>query len=115
MTVLVLFVLGGKLLLPGLLLALLLLLTFSGALISVLARRIQTSCNCFGSGEKQVTQVDIWRNAVLVLCTCGGCILALQGTEQWQPGVFTWLLIGGVATVFVLIASSFDDIVRLLR
>lgn len=111
--VVLLVALGGGFLLPGFLLALILLLIFGGALISVLVRQIQTSCNCFGSNEKPVTQADIWRDAAFVLCALGGSVLTLGRTGLEQLEVLTWLLIGAMAIIFVLTASFLDDIVQL--
>src|SRR5690348_3348391 len=67
-TVVALMVIGGPFLFPGFALAILLLLLFCTALASVLIRRIQTACNCFGSTRKPVTRVDIWRNLGFLLC-----------------------------------------------
>lgn len=111
--VVLLVALGGRFLLPGFLLALVLLLIFGAALISVLVRQIQTPCNCFGSNEKSVTQADIWRDAAFVLCALGGSVLIIgrMGLEQLE--LLTWLLIGGMAIIFVLTTSFLDDIVQL--
>jgi len=106
--------LGGRFLLPGFLLALLLLLIFVGALISVLLRKIQTPCNCFGSNEKSVTQADIWRDTVFLLCALGGSVLTLGRMGREQLELLTWLLIAGMAIIFVLTASFLDDIVQLI-
>jgi uncharacterized membrane protein YphA (DoxX/SURF4 family) len=113
--VVLLMVPGGEFRLPGFLLALLLLLLFSGALISVLVRQIHTSCNCFGNSEKSVTQADIWRNAVFILCAMEGSFLTLGRSGPEQLEVLVWLLIGGIALIFVLMASFLDDIVQLIR
>ena len=113
--VVLLVALGGRFLPPGFLLAIILLLIFSGALISVLARQIQTSCNCFGSNERPVTQADIWRNAVFVLCALGGSSLTLGRISPEGLELVTWLLIGGIAIIFVLTASFLGDIVQLFR
>src|ERR1700737_4006721 len=72
-TVVLLVTIGGSLLLSGFVLATLLLLIFCGALASVLARRLQTACNCFGSSEKNVSSADIWRNLGFILCASVGC------------------------------------------
>ena len=91
------------------------MLIFGGALISVLMRQIQTSCNCFGSSEKPVTQADIWRNAAFALCALSGSALTIgrMGLEQLE--LLTWLLIGGMAIIFVLTATFLDDIIQLFQ
>jgi hypothetical protein len=113
--IVLLVALGGRFLLPGFLLALTLLLIFGGALISVLARQIHTPCNCFGSNEKSVIQADVWRDAAFALCALGGSVLTLgrMGLEQLE--VLVWLLISGMAIIFVLTASFLDDIVQLFH
>lgn len=113
--VVLLVVLDGRFLFPGFLLAIILLLIFSGVLISILARQIQTSCNCFGSNEKPVTQADIWRDAAFVLCALGGGVLTLGRVGLEQPELLMWFPIGGIAIIFVLIASFLGDIVQLFH
>lgn len=106
---------GGQLLLIGFLLAIALLLIFCAALISVLARSIQTSCNCFGTSEKPVTRVDIYRNITFILCSLIGFVLITQGTrsEQIEPGM--WLLSGVMAAIVVMMTISLDEIMQLFR
>lgn len=57
---------GGVYLGFGFALAACLLLVFCIALVSVLARRIQTPCNCFGATEQPVSSSDVWRNVVFM-------------------------------------------------
>src|SRR5579859_188906 len=58
--VVALVALGGQWLFSGFVLALVLFLVFCGALASVVVRKIQTPCNCFGASAKPVTPMDIW-------------------------------------------------------
>lgn len=107
--------LGSAFLLPGFLLALALLLVFSGALASVIVRKQRLSCNCFGASSQLVTPVDLWRNAGLGLCAVGGC-----GAQSWssqaQPlGLMEWLLVALVATIFVLLWTQLSSLVQLFR
>jgi hypothetical protein len=113
--VVLLVVLGGRFLFPGFMLAIILLLIFSGALISLFARQIQTSCNCFGSNEKLATQVDLWRDAAFVLCALGGGVLALGRAGLEQPKLLIWFPISGITILFVLTASFLGDIVQLFH
>lgn len=113
----VLFVaIGGPLLLPGFALAVLLLLMFCAALASVLIRRLHTSCNCFGSSNRPVTRVDIWRNVGFLLCAGGGCeaLIWTRGEQGSLTGI-AWLLIAMGAGVFVLIWVQLGEIAQLLR
>ncbi len=105
---------GGDLLLPGFLLALILLLIFSCALVSVLARRLQTTCNCFGPSEKPVRVTDVWRNLGFILYALGGCaILAWTQHIPERLGAIEWLLMGMCAGVFVLLWTRLGEIMQL--
>jgi len=112
--VVLLMLIGGPLLLPGFVLAMVLLLLFCAALASVLSRGLRTTCNCFGSSNKPVTLVDIWRNGGFLLCAGGGCEALIwtrgaQGSPEW----IAWLLIALFAGVFVMIWIQLGEIVQL--
>ena len=82
---------GGSLLGLAFVLAILLLLVFSCALLSVLIRKLQTSCNCFGPTEKQVSSADIWRNIGFLLCASSGfCTVVVIRNNQASPDVAAW-------------------------
>lgn len=116
LTVVVFVTFGGPLLLFGFLLAALLLLMFSGALASVLVRRLQTSCNCFGTNEKNVSSTDIWRNLGFLICATGGCgVFIWTRNEQLSLGGIEWLLASLGALIFVLIWIQLGEIVQLFR
>lgn len=96
----------------GFLLAALMLAGFSLALASVLARKISTSCNCFGSTEKLVSPYDLLRNAGLITCSAGGLIFSLAPTPWlgWLENglmavtalafVLAWVQVGEIVTLF---------------
>lgn len=109
-------VVGGPLLFSGFALAILLLLIFCVALASVLARKLQTACHCFGSSDKPVTLVDIWRNVGLLLCAGGGCeaLIWTRGAQERLEGI-AWLLIALGAGVFVILWIQLGEIVQLFR
>ena len=113
--VVLLLVIGGQLLLIGFLLAIILLLIFCAALISILARSIQTSCNCFGTSEKPITRADIYRNTAFILCALIGSVLVIQGVHVEQLEPMMWLLSGAIAVVAVIATLSLDEIVQLFR
>lgn len=107
---------GGPLLLPGFVLALLLLLLFCAALASVLIRNIHTSCNCFGTSEQEVTRADLWRNAGFILCALGGCsALYWEGGARESLSLAEWALVGMGALVFVLIWLQLHEIASLFH
>ena len=114
--VVLLMLIGGPLLLDGFALAILLLLIFCATLASVLVRRLHTSCNCFGSSDKPVTLVDIWRNLGLLLCAGGGCeaLIWTRGAQVSLEGS-AWLFIALGAGVFVLIWTQLGEIVQIFR
>ncbi len=114
--VVLLIVIGGPALLPGFVLAILLLLIFCAALALVLIRRLRISCHCFGSNNRPVTQIDIWRNVGFLLCAGGGCE-ALIWTHGVQESMvwMVWLLIALSAGVFVMIWIQLGEIVQLFR
>jgi uncharacterized membrane protein YphA (DoxX/SURF4 family) len=114
--VVVCVLIGGSLLAIGFSLAIFLLLLFCIALVSVLARGIHTTCNCFGPSAKQVSHVDVWRNVGFILCTLGGYgALAWTKSTQGNPGLLEWGLTGLGAVVFVVIWIQLGEIVQLFR
>lgn len=107
---------GGSFLLSGFLLAALLLLVFCAALASVLVRKLQIPCHCFGSSQKPVTILDIWRNLGFLLCATAGCVLQSWTQGRWERlGGIEWLMIGLGAGAFVLIWVALGEIAQLLR
>lgn len=115
-TVVILVVLGGSLLILGFILAVGLLLLFCLTLIAVLARKIHTSCNCFGSSTKQVSQLDIWRNIGFIVCALVGyTMLVWTKSSQGTMGVVEWVLIGLGAVVFVVIWTQLGEITQFFR
>lgn len=106
---------GGQLLPLAFGLAFLQLAIFTMAQASVLARRIQTSCNCFGVNEKPVTYYDIWRNVGFIGCSLLGWRLAPQGmTVLQQPSWFEWVLGGLMAILFVFVWTHLSEVAVLL-
>lgn len=106
---------GGPLLLSGFVLAALLLCLFCLALASVLLRNMHLPCNCFGASDKPVTSTDLWRNAGFILCAVGGCGAQSWSSQTQPPGLMEWLLVGCVATIFVLLWTQLGNLVRLFR
>jgi uncharacterized membrane protein YphA (DoxX/SURF4 family) len=114
--VVILMIIGGRLLLPGFALAIFLLLLFCFALVSVRARKLQISCNCFGVSVKPISQIDILRNSGLLLCACTGVImLGLAKDAQRDLNFVEWVLISVSAGVFVIVWLQLGEIVQLFR
>ena len=114
--VVVLLIIGGPLLLPGFVLGGSLLLVFSLALVSVLVRKIQTPCHCFGTRTKVTSPVDVWRNSAFILCALGGCVTLIGiKLSSLSLSLFEWVLTGLGALVFVVIWIELGEIVQLFR
>ena len=113
--VVLLVTVGGVVLLPGYLLATALLLLFCAGLLSVLIRRISTTCSCFGPTTTPVTSIDIVRNTGFILCSFGGCV-TLSGPAHINTLDFAaWMLSGLCALIFVSIWTQLGEIVRFFR
>ncbi|NOK60023.1 MAG: hypothetical protein GFH27_549291n216 [Chloroflexi bacterium AL-W] len=109
--VVILLIVGGTALFWGFVLASLLLALFSGALFSVLQRKLDVSCGCFGASEQRVSYYDMVRNGGFMVCAIGG---AWFTTVTTFPGWDGWLLAGG-AVSFVLVWTHLRDIVGVLQ
>jgi|SRR5579883_82239 hypothetical protein len=110
-----LVLLGGPLLLPGYLLASALLLLFCAALLSVIIRRISTTCSCFGPTTTPVSAIDIVRNTGFIACSFGGCLTLTGPVHLDALDLAAWALSGLCALVFVGIWTQLGEIVRLFR
>lgn len=115
--VIVTMLIGGRLLAWGFLLAILLLVVFCFALLSVLLRRIQTPCNCFGaSSNTPVSSLEIFRSLIFSCYAIGGYGLLLMAKEKLETlGILDWCLTGIIASVFVLILVRLKEFVRVFR
>lgn len=108
-----LITIGGNALIIGLLLAALLLVTFSGALVMVLQRKKKVRCNCFGLTEQHVSPYDIVRNVLFIAC----CLLGIWAFYTSQQS-FPWsaiILIGCMSACFVIFATNLSDIIKTLK
>ncbi len=114
--VLLLMGVGGAYLIFGFALALILLLLFSIAIISVLLRRIQTACNCFGSTEKPVSIYDVGRNISFILCALLGLNVAvILNNDISILGIGELIMISAQAFIFVLIMTYLDEFAVLFQ
>jgi len=114
--IVLMIVIGGPLLLSGFVLAIGLLLIFSGALALVLARGVKTSCNCFGPSENLVSPHDIWRNVGLIVCAFGGCgATVISQSTQSSLGMTDWILIGPAAIIYGVAWTQLGGIVQLFQ
>ncbi len=107
---------GGPFLEPGFFLSIFLLLLFCSALVSVLHRDIQTSCNCFGSTKKPVAALEVWRDAGFIICaSIGSGVLIRSNNGQGHLSLAEWSLIGFGAVIFLVLWLHLDEIVQLFQ
>lgn len=99
----------------GFVLASLLLGLFSLAIVWVLIRDIRTPCNCFGTTDRQVSAVDVWRNAGLMVCALAGGAAYLTARQPADVSSVEQGLIWLVAAVFVTVWLQLGEILHLLR
>jgi len=116
MALVVLSILGTKYALYAQYLAVALLTLFTLALITVILRRIDVSCNCFGRKVRGVRWTDVLRNAIfLSIITISIVLSAVAGVGQptllnFQDQVVLLLIV----LVPTLITIHIDEIYRLL-
>lgn len=114
--VIVLLAIGRKLLPFGFALAAIMLLVFCAALISVLTRNINTSCNCFGASEAPVSKIDVWRNIGFILVALVGLLTTLPSAAIAATlNITEFVLIGMVAATFIAIWINLSEIVQLFQ
>ncbi len=102
---------GGQVLTWGFGIATLMLTVFCVALGSLLLRRIQTPCNCFGKSNRIVTKYEILRDVFFLLCALTGANISLVFQRQgyrltWWDSSFA----GGAAFVFVILVVQMKEI-----
>jgi uncharacterized membrane protein YphA (DoxX/SURF4 family) len=99
--------------LPGFALALVLLVIFSAALVSVLARKLPVACGCFGSSRQIVSGYDLARNAGFAVLGALGLALATMGVVA--PSPLEAASLTATAAVLMLLWTSLQNVVTLLR
>jgi hypothetical protein len=116
LTVVITMLIGGRLLVWGFLLAVLMLLAFCVALVSALLRRIQTPCNCFGVSKRPISPYDVVRNAVLIAGALGGYCMAVVSQCKFSAlSTLDWGLAGAIAAVFMVVLVQLKEIVWIFR
>jgi Methylamine utilisation protein MauE len=107
---------GDRLLVIGFLLAILLLIIFSTAIIYVLWRGIQTPCACFGSSQRRTSPADFWRNISFLVIAFVGI-----GVLSTHPAITVKLSLGEIgvlaimAIVYVVISVNLSEVIELFR
>lgn len=106
--------LGNGVLDYGFLIAILMLIAFTSALISVLKRKIYMPCNCFGTGNKPIAPYDVARNIIIIICSSTGFLISATFTDirmvlEWPE----WGLVFLAATTFTVMLLGLRDLVDL--
>jgi hypothetical protein len=76
------------------------LTVFSGAMLSVIIRKIENPCSCFGATDNLISGYDLLRNAGFIAWAAAGWYAA--GAARALP-VFAWPVISAAALGFVLL------------
>lgn len=92
-----------------------LLVLFSAAFASVLFRKIQTACNCFGPSQHPISQADLLRNFGFLLCSWGGGWLATKPEVAVPITPLNLGIVGFMGLAFVLIWAQLGEIYRLFQ
>ena len=107
--------LGGKFLFWGFLIASKMLLAFTIAIASALARKIKTACNCFGTGDNEISNGHVIRNIGFLFCGLPGLAITAKLNLYGQYDFFTVLIIGIAAIIFIAIWTNISDILKLFH
>lgn len=113
-TVILFIVLGNQFLLIGFGIALMLLLIFTIALISLLIRNIKVSCNCFGKTKDPVSGYDVVRNIVFIACALAGLFASIQAVATNMTYVEIGMLML-FAFIFTLLNINLSQIAALFK
>jgi len=95
---------GGMWLWIGFALTICTLLTFTIAMVSVLARNIRASCNCFGKKENPISYKELLRNSGLIVCGIigWGTLVLHQGGLIGQVTIIVWILTLFITAIFAI-------------
>ena len=104
---------GRELLFWGFLVAMLMFLSFSIALSSVILRKIETTCNCFGPDQKDVNFGHVLRSLGFMICGIGGSIISyLHNIPSGSIEIINLIFVGAFSAVFVLVWMHIGDILQ---
>jgi hypothetical protein len=104
---------GARAAVPGLALALAMLVTYTAALSIALARQAELRCNCFGSASRPVSGVDLVRNVLLAGVAVAGLVAASERPRGLSASGDALVILPAAAAVLILV--SLHDVVTILR
>jgi hypothetical protein len=103
---------GGGWARAGMAAALALFVTFTAAILIALIQHRQISCNCFGGRGHPISGHDLVRNGALI-AACGVYLRYVPAGHSLDAP--TWLLLFGIALIWMLISTNLNEIVALAR
>ncbi|TDD60289.1 methylamine utilization protein MauE [Kribbella antibiotica] len=95
----------------GFLLAVLLLLSFTAAIVVTLRRGIRKPCKCFGAATTPLGRAHVVRNVLLLAAAVAGLVAGATRPESVEPAGFAIAAVAGL--VGGLLVTRFDDLVEL--
>ena len=102
---------GGALRVAGVLLALILLVLFSGALVSVIAGALHVPCGCGGAHEdRPVSWLHLLRNAGMLICGAVALVPVFLTASLWHYPILINLLTLLTTATFTLIWTHLNEI-----
>jgi Methylamine utilisation protein MauE len=115
-SVVALLAVGGPVLLPGFVLAILLLAIFAAALEAVVRRRLLVDCGCFGGRTEAVSRYDVARNLLFALLAASGVgAIAFKENQSAHLPAGDVVLLTMMSAVFVVLAVNLKPLVTALR
>lgn len=109
-----LLMLDNKFAIFGFTIAFFLLVAFCLVLFKALRKSDQTSCNCFGTSQRAVSPLDLFRNAVLMGCTIlGWSMIVSPLSAQVSLELAVLVLTCLVAAIFVVLLLNLHYLVKL--
>ncbi|GAB3933752.1 methylamine utilization protein MauE [Kribbella albertanoniae] len=95
----------------GFLLAVLLLLAFTAAIVVTLRRGIRKPCKCFGAATTPLGRAHVVRNVLLLAAAVAGLVAGATSTASAEPAGVAIAAVAGL--VGGLLVTRFDDLVEL--
>lgn len=99
----------------GFAVAALLLAAFTGAVVSMIRRRVRTPCRCFGAGRHPPGAWQVARNLILLVAAAGGGVSALAGAGSPPPAAPALVLAAVVGVTVALLLINLEEVAGLAR
>lgn len=103
---------GGDPARAGMAAALALFVLFTAAILVALIQRRQIACNCFGGRGHPISAHDLVRNGALI-AACG--VYLRYAAAGHSLDAATWILLFGIALIWMLVSIHLNEITSLAR